>query len=693
MAKLPVAPVKVAPKVNTTTLAGIIAASDKNAPKPAPVKAPVVAAKAPVVGRVPAATTTKVTAPVGKGAAVTANAVAKNVTPSKTTVVKKDTTPKPDNKPYDGGDLALDLIPGARFVANTVELLKGNQPSKEDFQSGYLGLIPAAGLVKGALGGYKIAKAADSTSKVVNTVKGAASVAKGAAAGTLKGVTSKTATAAYGTALGSQIISDKVTGKKVDPGKYALAGAALLLPEVKPLANAAKGSLKLIEGGAKTSAKSTANLSSVPLRAAEKGKGAIDTVGNLAPNIGQQFTPIRRGGEFIPGSPAIGRGVDGLPLSPKANTIAPARPGTKPNTAPAEPGWPGGTPKPKETPVTNPYGDPTKVPVTKPPVTKPAPTKAPNRPYNPGTPESPGINPPIKTKPGTPVTPRPWVKPVQPKPATPVAPKPGTPNPVKPGAPLPGKPSVSPKPSPVKAPEVPGKTPTGVPGRTPSEAPAVKPITKPVTKPNETPAVKPAPGTKPAVTPLPRPITKPGSTPGVKPITPVKPTPGPKKLPAPLVIPRTNPGTNPGKDNAPRSEPWRGYDPRLNPGPSNPSKDRFPNPTPITTVVTPPDGGPRTPPVPPVPPVPPTNPLPPTPPRRPKRIVPASERDALLGPIQSNWSDYRQNYNSRVNTQTAVDPLHEEEAMAAAAESGQAYKPRSRSAAFTEARTTWHVVP
>ena len=689
MAKLPVAPVKTPAKVSTTTLAGIIAASDKNAPKPAPVKAPVVAAKAPVVGRVPAATT-KVTAPVGKGAAITANAISKNVTPVKAATPKKSTEPKPDNNPYTGADLALDLIPGARFVANTVEVLKGNRPSTEDMQSGYLGLIPAAGLVKGALGGYKVAKAVSATSKVAKTVQGTAAVAKGAASGALKGVTSKTATAAYGTALGSQIISDKVTGKKVDPGKYALAGAALVLPELKPLAGAAKG-LKLIEGGAATAGKSTAKLSSVaPLRAAEKGAGPIDTVGNLAPNIGQQFTPIRRGGEFIPGAPTIGRGVDGLPLSPKSSTVAPVRPGTKPVT---EPSWPGGTPKPKESPVTNPYGDPTKVPVTKPPVTKPAPTKTPNRPYNPGTPESPGINPPIKTKPGTPVTPRPWTKPSQPKPATPVAPKPGTPNPVKPGAPLPGKPSVSPKPSPVKSPEVPGKTPTGVPGRTPSEAPAVKPITKPVTKPNETPAVKPAPGTKPGVTPLPRPITKPGSTPGVKPMTPVKPTPGPKKFPAPLVIPRTNPGTNPGRDNDPRSNPWHGYDPRQNPAPSNPSKDRYPNPTPITTLVTPPNGGPATPPVPPVPPVPPTNPGSSSQPKRPKRIVPASERDALLGPIQSNWSDYRQNYNSRVNTQTAVDPLHEKEAMAAAAESGTAYKPRRRSAAFTEARTTFNVIP
>lgn len=75
------------------------------------------------------------------------------------------------------------------------------------------------------------------------------------------------------------------------------------------------------------------------------------------------------------------------------------------------------------------------------------------------------------------------------------------------------------------------------------------------------------------------------------------------------------------------------------------------------------------------------------------RIISASSATAGLGAIQSNWADYRQNYSTRVNTSTTVDPLHEAEAKAAANDAGTEYKPRSRSATFQQGATTYRVVP
>lgn len=57
---------------------------------------------------------------------------------------------KPKVAPYTGADLALDLVPGGRFVANTVETLKGNKVSPEKMQSGYIGMLPVAGGIRAA---------------------------------------------------------------------------------------------------------------------------------------------------------------------------------------------------------------------------------------------------------------------------------------------------------------------------------------------------------------------------------------------------------------------------------------------------------------------------------------------------------------------------------------------------------------
>ena len=57
---------------------------------------------------------------------------------------------KPKADPYTGTDLAIDLVPGGRFVANTVETLKGNRVSPADMQAGYIGMLPIAGGVRAA---------------------------------------------------------------------------------------------------------------------------------------------------------------------------------------------------------------------------------------------------------------------------------------------------------------------------------------------------------------------------------------------------------------------------------------------------------------------------------------------------------------------------------------------------------------
>jgi len=66
---------------------------------------------------------------------------------------------------------ALDFIPGARFLANTGSVLSGQMPSKEDFQSGYVGMIPGAAVAKG------IGLAAKAARKVINPTKAEAAAA------------------------------------------------------------------------------------------------------------------------------------------------------------------------------------------------------------------------------------------------------------------------------------------------------------------------------------------------------------------------------------------------------------------------------------------------------------------------------------------------------------------------------------
>lgn len=52
--------------------------------------------------------------------------------------------------PAEAADIALDIIPGARLVANTVETLKGNRVSPQDMQAGYIGVLPLSGAIKAA---------------------------------------------------------------------------------------------------------------------------------------------------------------------------------------------------------------------------------------------------------------------------------------------------------------------------------------------------------------------------------------------------------------------------------------------------------------------------------------------------------------------------------------------------------------
>lgn len=60
-------------------------------------------------------------------------------------------------------ELALDLIPGARFVANTVETVKGNKVSTGDMQAGYIGMLPLGGAIKAAQSAKVLAPLAAST--------------------------------------------------------------------------------------------------------------------------------------------------------------------------------------------------------------------------------------------------------------------------------------------------------------------------------------------------------------------------------------------------------------------------------------------------------------------------------------------------------------------------------------------------
>jgi len=83
-------------------------------------------------------------------------------------------------KAYTGAqatELALDLIPGARLLANTVETVKGNKVSPEKMQAGYVGVLPLAGAVRAAANSRVLAPLAAKAGADIAAAKTAAQLA------------------------------------------------------------------------------------------------------------------------------------------------------------------------------------------------------------------------------------------------------------------------------------------------------------------------------------------------------------------------------------------------------------------------------------------------------------------------------------------------------------------------------------